>query len=232
MSRERPTALLAGATGLVGEHLLRELTERVGADGTPAYRSITAVSRRRLVDALGPGALDRPSGVQVREVQVDFTQLHQVAGELEADHVYCALGTTLRRARSKDRFRRVDFDHPLTLARLALDAGARHFSLVSSIGANSRARGFYLKVKGETEEALREVGYPSVSILRPSIIGGPRRDSRPMEALGTALLSVAPARWRTLHARDVARCMVTLALAEAPGVRVVESAEIRRIAKR
>lgn len=230
MSPHHPSALLAGATGLVGSHLLRELLGRTGADGSPTYGRVTVVTRRPLAEALGPGAVPREGGVELREVHADFDHLSRLRDALQSDHVFCALGTTMRKAGSRERFRRVDFDYPRTVAHVAREAGARHFSLVSSIGAGPGARGFYLRVKGEAEEAVAGVGYPSVTIVRPSVIGGTRGESRPGEAVAKWLLSVVPGRYRTIHPRDIAACMVTLALREAPGVRIVESEEIRRIA--
>lgn len=219
----RPEALLAGATGLVGGYLLRELVSRVGADGAPAYARVTVLTRRPLAQA--------PEGeVAVREVVADFASLERARHALGAEHVFCALGTTMRKAGSRKRFREVDLDYPVALARLAREAGARHFSLVSSSGANARSRGFYLRVKGEAEAGLAGAGYPSVTVARPSVIGGQRGESRPLEALAKWALAFAPGRMRTVHARDIARSMVTLALMEAPGLRVVESEEIRRIA--
>lgn len=213
---------------------MQELLERRGPDGRPAYRSVTVLSRRPVGEPLphrgvsaGQAGLEFP---EVREVVTDFSLLPDVREALAADHVFCALGTTIRKAGSRERFRQVDYDYPATLGQLSRETGARHFSLVSSVGAEPGARGFYLKVKGETEEALQEVGFPSLTVVRPSVIGGPRGESRPMETLAKWALSLVPGRYRTVHARDIARCMVTLALEERTGVRVVESEEIRRIA--
>ena len=234
MTRDRPTALVAGATGLVGGFVLRELLDRRDPDGLPAYRSVTVLSRRPLEEALPDrGVSDGQAGAdvpEIREVVTDFSLLPDVREALAADHVFCALGTTIRKAGSRERFRRVDYDYPTTLGRLSLKTGARHFSLVSSVGADPGARGFSLRVKGETEEALRDLGLPSVTVMRPSVIGGPREESRPMETLAKWALALVPGRYRTVHARDIARCMVKLALEERPGIRVVESEEIRRIA--
>lgn len=225
--RERPRALLAGATGLVGGHLLREILDRQGPDREPAYASLTVLTRREL-----PPAMTRGAGIPIRVERVDFARLADAASAIEADHVYCALGTTMRKARSKNRFRTVDFDYPLSLARHTLESGAVHFAFVSSIGASPSARSFYLRVKGETEEAIARVGFPGVTIARPSVIGGARSERRPLEAVGKAMMTLLPGRLRTIRARDIASAMVTLALEERAGVRVVESEALRRVARR
>lgn len=224
---QAPRALLAGATGLVGRYLLRELLARTRDDGDPAYREVVVLTRRPLPDLLLAG-LDRD---RVQEVEVDFTRLGELGAAAVADHVFCALGTTIRKAGSRERFREVDHGLPLALARATRAVGARHFGLVSSMGARADAGAFYLRVKGELEEELRGVGFPSVGIVRPSVIGGPRGEFRPAEAVGRVLLSLVPGRLRTVHAADIATAMVTVALEEAPGIRVLESEEIRRMAE-
>jgi uncharacterized protein YbjT (DUF2867 family) len=214
------TALVAGATGLIGGHLIRLLVR------DPRYHRIVVLARRPL-----PPHLD---GQGVRTHVLDFerleTRARDLAADLAVDHVFCALGTTLRAAGSRARFQRVDLDYTRMLARLARQAGARHFSLVSSIGANPESRVFYSRVKGEAEAAVRELGYPSGSLLRPSILGGEREQDRPIERVGQRIAALIPGRYRLVKAEDVAWAMVDLAVREEPGWRVVESEEVRRIA--
>jgi uncharacterized protein YbjT (DUF2867 family) len=145
--------------------------------------------------------------------------------------VFCALGTTIRKAGSQERFRRVDYEYPLQLAQIALRNGARHFSIVSALGASRSSPFFYSRVKGEVEEALRQMDWPSLAILHPSLIAGERTESRPLERLSERLLGFAPATWRPVHARDIAGAMIATALREPPGVTVIESREISRVAR-
>ncbi|HVN43543.1 MAG TPA: NAD(P)H-binding protein, partial [Steroidobacteraceae bacterium] len=152
------TALLAGATGLVGGELLAKLL------ANEAYTRVIVVTRREL----GPAARAR----KVRPVVVDFEDLDRVCDEMRADHVFCALGTTIRKAGSQDKFRRVDYEYPRRIAELTRGNGARHFSLVSALGASRTSPFFYSRVKGELEEALRAMQWPSLGIFRPSVIGG------------------------------------------------------------
>ena len=132
--------LLAGATGLVG----RECLARLAADETVS--GITALVRRMPADS---SRHDR----KVRFAEVDFDRLEEQRALFAVDQVICALGTTIRKAGSREAFRRVDYDYPLAIARLALEGGARHFLLVSALGADPESRVFYSRVKGEMEES-------------------------------------------------------------------------------
>ena len=210
------TAILAGATGLVGGECLRQLL------ASPRYERVIVVTRREL------GAAARHD--KLREVVVEFDRLGDAKARLRGDHVFCALGTTIRKAGSQAKFRAVDYEYPLRLARLALQNGARHFSVVSALGASRSSPFFYSRVKGEVEEGLRQMGWPSLGIFRPSVIAGERAESRPLERVSEHLLRFAPATWRPVPARDIAGAMIAVALREPPGVTVIESREISRVA--
>ena len=211
------TAIVAGATGLVGGECLRRLLEE------PAYASVIVVARRDL----GSAGKHR----KLQQVTVEFDRLGDVRDRLRGDHVFCALGTTIRKAGSQARFRVVDQDYPLRLAELTRQGGARHFSIVSALGASRSSPFFYSRVKREVEEALREMGWPSLAILRPSVIAGGRTESRPLERLGERLLGFAPATWRPVAATDIGGAMVATALREPGGVTVIESKDIAAAAK-
>ena len=206
------TALIAGATGLVGGECLQRLLAE------PRYQSVIAVTRRELAG--------RPTSPKLRQLVTDFADLDGQRSGLRADHVYCALGTTMRKAGSRTEFRRIDLEIPLQLARLARAAGASHFSVVSAVGADRRSRFFYSRIKGELEHALIDMAWPSLAIFRPSLIAGPRVESRPLERLSGGLLRYAPSAWRPVAAADIAGGMVTLALESPPGVAIVESRAI------
>jgi uncharacterized protein YbjT (DUF2867 family) len=198
------TALLAGATGLVGGHLLQRLL----AD--PRHKRVVTVSRK----ALG---IEHP---KLRPLITDFDTIEAaVAGLGEtADDAFCALGTTIKTAGSRAAFRRVDFGYVVAFARAARAAGAQRFMLVSAIGANARSGIFYLRVKGEMEEAVAALGYPALHIFRPGPLLGQRAESRPREALGMALapflnpLMLGPAKaYRGIPADTVAAAMISAA---------------------
>ena len=204
------TALLAGASGLVGGHLLQRLL----AD--PRYKRVITVSRKEL-------GIEHP---KLRSLITDFDAIEAaIAGLGETvDDAFCALGTTIKTAGSRAAFRRVDFGYVVAFARAARAAGARRFMLVSAIGASARSRIFYLRVKGETEEAVAALGYPALHIFRPGLLLGQRAESRPREALGMALapflnpLMLGPAKaYRGIPADTVAAAMIIAAGAERTG---------------
>lgn len=206
------TALLAGASGLVGGECLRALTD------SPRYERVLVVARRDL------GAVAAHPKIEQRIL--DFGDLAAYGPLLEADHVFCTLGTTIKKAGSRERFREVDFTYAYELARLTLARGAAHFSIVSAIGASTRSPFFYSQVKGELEVALRRMGWPSLAILRPSVIAGKRAEHRPFEQIGARVLAFGPRAWRPVPAAAIAEAMVALARREPPGVAIVESRDI------
>jgi uncharacterized protein YbjT (DUF2867 family) len=167
---------------------------------------------------------------RIENPQVDFDALPADAAWWAVDAAICALGTTIRDAGSQAAFRRVDVDYVVAVATRARAAGARAFALNSSLGADPAARSFYLRCKGEAEAAVRALGYPSLTLVRPSLIGGERERRRPLEHVGTiALRALAPAvpkRWRVVPAERIARCLLDAALTAATGERVVESEAI------
>lgn len=207
--------LLAGSSGLVG----RECLELLVAD--PTVVTVTALVRRD-----PPGELRR-SG-KLRFERVDFDALEASRQLFAVDQVVCALGTTIRKAGSRKAFRRVDFDYPLAIARLALELGARHFLLVSAIGADARSSVFYSRVKGELEEAIAALGYPAFTIVRPSLLLGEREEFRLGEEVAKRFAWAMPRRYRPVTARDVAAALITAARQNRPGRRIIESTGIPR----
>jgi uncharacterized protein YbjT (DUF2867 family) len=206
------TALLAGASGLVGGECLKRLVE------SAEYGRVIVVTRRDLGESA--------RNPKVRQLVVDFDRLGDQREGLRAHHVFCALGTTIRKAGSKARFRRVDYEYPLRLAQLARMNDARHFSIVSALGASPSSPLFYSRVKGEVEQGLRAMRWPSLAIFRPSVIAGERGESRPLERASEYLLRVAPATWRPVAASDIAAAMVAVAIESPPDVTIIESRDI------
>lgn len=215
------TAILAGATGLVGRECLRLV---LAAD--PAYDSVIALVRRPL-PASHPHLVVR---------QLDFER----AGTIEippAAHVFCALGTTIRKAGSEAAFRRVDFDYPRMLAERAAAAGNARFMLVSSVGASPRTGNFYLRVKGELEDAVRALPLDSAHFFRPSFLIGDRAEHRGGEKAGILFArALAPVlfgplrKYRANPATSVAAAMVHAARLDARGAFVYHYDEIVRLA--
>ena len=206
-------AVVAGATGLVGRALVRQLA----AD--PRWREVRALVRR-----VPRPELEAP---RVVPVEVDYTRLQPPPFWAASDHVFCALGTTMRQAGSEAAFREVDFDYPLALARAALARGSGHVLLVSAVGASPTSRIFYNRVKGEGEAAIAALGFRSLTIARPSLLLGDRGEFRPKEQLGRLLGLFAPPRWKPVAAEGVARALVNAARQDLPGVRILENRDLR-----
>ncbi len=211
------TALIAGASGLVGSHCLRLLLAE------PAYDRVVALGRRRV-------ALTH---AKLHQQIVDFARLADIAEPPRIDDAFCCLGTTMRRAGSRGAFRRVDLTYVHELARFAVRGGAMRFLLVSSMGADPGARNFYTRVKGEAEAAVRATVGPGALLFRPSLLMGRRAEVRMGERAGIALsralgfLFVGPLRrYRPIAAETVARAMLRVALEGHGGPRVYRSDEI------
>ena len=202
------TALLLGATGLVGGHALRLLAR----DGR--WGRVVTLGRRPM----------EPASHRHEDHVVDFDRLAEHADLFACDDLFCCLGTTRKEAGSKDAFRRVDLQIPAEAARLAHAGGAAQGLLVSALGADPGSRVFYTRTKGEAEEAFRDAGFEAVQIVRPSLLTGDRDEVRRGERAAEAVLgALRPAlvgplrRLRPTPAIDVARALVAVAAAAPPG---------------
>jgi uncharacterized protein YbjT (DUF2867 family) len=203
---------ILGATGLVGTECVRQF-----ADSREFARVVT-LTRRPLPETIAQ--------TRAETHIADFERLDDAAEHFRVSHIVCALGTTIRNAGSQERFRRIDHDYPLAAARLGLGQGARHFLLVSALGANARSRIFYSRVKGQVEDAIRTLPYRSVTIVRPSLLLGERAEPRLGESIGRLLAGVTPRRYKPVHARDVAATLLRAAVEDRAGVRIIESRDI------
>ncbi|MBF2934476.1 aldehyde dehydrogenase family protein [Pseudomonas aeruginosa] len=197
--------LLAGATGLTGEHLLDRILSE------PTLAKVIAPARKALAEH---PRLDNPVG-PLAEL------LPQLNGSI--DTAFCCLGTTIKEAGSEEAFRAVDFDLPLAVGKRALEMGARHYLVVSALGADAKSSIFYNRVKGELEQALQEQGWPQLTIARPSLLFGPREEFRLAEILAAPIARILPGKYHGIEACDLARALWRLALEEGKGVRIVES---------
>ncbi len=214
------TALLLGATGLVGSECLKRLV----ADDY--YSRIIVLTRRALADAAG--------GPKIESHVVDFDRVSDCRDLLKASHVFCTLGSTLQKAGSKEQFRRIDFTYVHGIAAICAEQGTEHFLVVSAMGANARSRIFYSRVKGELEEALQRLPFKGLSVFRPSLILGDRKECRLKEEISKRVSSVflyaVPEKYKPVEAADIAKAMLMTAHAGPTGFRIYESDEIRRMA--
>lgn len=211
MSTTPRRVLLAGATGLTGRELLALLLD----DASVSH--VLAPTRH----ALPPHPkLENPVGM----VSHLIAQLHG-----SVDTVFCCLGTTIRQAGSREAFRMVDYDLPVSLGRHALALGAQHYVVISALGADPTSRLFYNRTKGELELALQKQGWAQLTIVRPSLLLGARHKLRLGEVFAAPFSRVLPGRWRGISAATVARAMWALSTAPGDRVRVVESDELQKL---
>lgn len=204
------TALILGATGLIGGLCLRRLLD----DET--YATVIAVTRRKI-----PLAHSR-----FQQKIIDFHNLEEELQGVHVDDVYCCIGTTIKKAGSEEAFRQVDYSYPLVIAEILKKQGASHFLLVSAMGADSASRFFYNRVKGDLEAAVKGLEYAFVTIARPSLLVGDRQESRPLEQLGNGILGLLSPllvggfqRIKPIEADKVAAALVLQARAVAKGKR-------------
>jgi uncharacterized protein YbjT (DUF2867 family) len=208
-------ALLAGATGLVGSNILHLLTKE------DTIGEVRALTRRSL-----PSQDKSPV---VKEFITDFERLQDHPEWFDVDMVFCALGTTIAKAKTQAAFRHVDFDYALAIGKAARSAGARHFLLVTAIGANPRSRFFYNRIKGELEDAILTLGYPSVTIARPSMLLGDRQEYRIGEHIAKKITWLFPSFLAGVKASQVAFALVNSANKPAIGVTILDNKTMRSI---
>jgi uncharacterized protein YbjT (DUF2867 family) len=202
--------LLVGATGLVGSHVLGKALADHRID------SVVAPTRRAL-----------PPHAKLTNPVVDFSALPEDAGWWLVDGVICTLGTTRAAAGTDEAFRTVDYAYPLAIAKIARRHGAQRFALNSSLGADAKSRLLYPRTKGEVERDLQALNYPSLTIVRPGLIGGNRAEYRAGERIAAAVLGVLgpllPRRYRISPAERIAEALIDAAIDGAPGIHIIEA---------
>jgi uncharacterized protein YbjT (DUF2867 family) len=217
-------AILFGATGLVGSHLLEILIKE------EEYAKIVLFNRKPVqsVKSLSP---------KIEEIITDFSDLKSLEGYCKGSDLFCCLGTTIRKAKTKENFRQVDFDLPVVIASIASRKPFNRFVVISSIGANAESRNFYLRTKGEMEQAVRGILGEKVFIIRPSMLLGKRNEYRFGEIVGkwfTVLLSLVLigklSRYKGIQANDVARAMLVIAIHGSES-QIVESDQLQKLSK-
>jgi uncharacterized protein YbjT (DUF2867 family) len=214
------TALLFGATGLVGGHCLKLLL------ANDSYSEVVLFLRHPIPI----------THAKLKQHLIDFDHLHNYTTSLQGDDLYCCLGTTMRKAGSQEAFERVDYHYPVEIAQIASANGVRQYLLVSSIGADPSSANFYLRTKGKVEEAIKAIPFRAHLIFRPSFLMGSRQEVRLGERIGIAAvraLTAAPMsplkKYRPIAASVVAAAMVSRALANLEGIHLFESDDIQSI---
>mgnify|MGYP000906032709 CR=1 FL=1 len=196
------TALLVGASGLVGHELVNIILEN------PDYETLTILVRKRM-------DVEHPKLVQI---EVDFNRLEAYKDFFSVTDVFCCLGTTIKKAGSQAAFRKVDFEYPLVMANLAKEQGAQKFLMITAIGADAHSKVFYSRVKGEIEQEIKQLGLASVHFFQPSLLLGNRSEFRLGEKLAMivspifGILMVGSLRkYKPVKAKEVAMAMQIIA---------------------
>jgi uncharacterized protein YbjT (DUF2867 family) len=214
------TAVVIGATGLTGNSLVTLLLH------DNRFSKVKVLLR-------SPSLKQRPG---LETVIVDFDDEESLASALHGDVVFCCVGTTIVKAGSKERFRKVDFEIPVRCATIAHRQNIPQFLLMSAGMANPASKNFYARTKGETEQAIEKIGFPGLHIFRPSVLLGIRKEFRLGELIGKFLILVfyflLQGRWkkyRPIKAVNVARAMVNIAGSNISGTHVYESDAIKEL---
>ncbi|SEV94355.1 Uncharacterized conserved protein YbjT, contains NAD(P)-binding and DUF2867 domains [Chitinophaga sp. YR573] len=215
------TAVVLGATGLTGNSLVTLLLH------DNRFSKVKVLLR-------SPSLKQRPG---LEAVIVDFDDEEGLASALHGDVLFCCIGTTIAKAGSKESFRKVDFEIPVRCATIAHRQNMQQFLLVSAVGANPASMNFYLRTKGETEQAIEKTGFSALHIFRPAVLLGPREEFRLGEWIGKFLTLVfyflLQGRWRKyrpIKAVNVAKAMINAAINTPSGTHVYESDAIKELA--
>ena len=215
---EKRNALIAGATGLVGNALLQQLLN------DDQYEKIIVLTRKPL----------EITNSKIVLLQIDFVNIKAINPGFTVDDVFCALGTTIKTAGSQDAFYKVDFTYVVNLGKWCAANAVKRFMIVSAMGANAKSGIFYNRVKGEMEEAVKQLNISQKMIFRPSLLMGNRTEKRTGEKIaqavvgGLGFLFVGPLlKFKGIHADVVAKAMIKAAKLDKQGFTVYESGEMQ-----
>lgn len=214
------TALIVGATGLVGGFVLKYLLD------DDYFSEVIVLSRK-------------PSGTQhskLKEILVDFDKIEDYAADIKADVIFCCLGTTIKDAGSQDAFKKVDYEYPLRIAEIAKKNGSTKYLIITALGSSKSSIVFFNRVKGEIEDAIGKLNYDTLHILQPSLIIGQRNEKRIGEGIAQKLSPIynvmmfGPLRkYKSINAEQIAKAMVHYAKLEDKGIYKHPSSELQKI---
>ncbi|MFN4233947.1 MAG: NAD-dependent epimerase/dehydratase family protein [Bacteroidia bacterium] len=211
------TALIAGASGLVGSYCLEYLLQ------SKIHDKVICITRKTLPN----------QSPYLQQIIADANNLAETLSELKADDVYCCIGTTINKAGTQEAFKQVDYTYVKVLAEQLKNNGATSFAVVSSIGADAKSSNFYLRIKGEMENAVKACNYTKTIILRPSMLLGPRKEFRMGEAIGKVFMTTFSflfvgklKRYKAIEATQVAKALIHFTQEDFKGLKVVENEEL------
>ena len=213
-------AIVVGASGLIGSKLVNILINSYG------YDEVLVLARKKT----------RITSPRLTQMIIEFEHLDHYADAITGDALFCCLGTTKNQTPNQAEYRKIDHDYPVELAKICLKNGVGQFHLVSSIGANAKASGFYLKTKGETEEDIKSVGIQTTCIYQPSLLTGRKKNPRVTERILAGVMAVINPlllgglkKYRSIPGYTVAMAMFKRSLKDKPGVFTYTSDKIKQL---
>ena len=209
---------LIGSSGLIGTHFIEEIDP-------DDFEVVTAITRRII-----PNLENKDF---IKQSVHDFLDLEKMRQDLKTDVLVSALGTTIKKAGSKEEFMKIDHDIPLEISRIAQEEGCCTMILISSMGANSKSNIFYRRVKGLLEESLEEIGFEEFHILRPSLLLGKRTEIRPFEYISKLIMDhlslLIPEKYKPIHASIIAKTIKYLIMEKKSGKHIWEGRKLFNI---
>lgn len=208
--------LLAGATGLIGYEFLSQIMN------ISDFENITILTRRKLNEFSGNSKL--------KQVIIDFDKLDNFGEEIKGDYLVCTMGTTIKKAGTKENFYKVDHDYCLKMAQLAQKNGTKHLILITAMGADANSSIFYNKVKGELEEDVKQIPFESIHIIRPSLLLGERKEKRVVEAIAMKVSKVIaflfPIKYKPIDIKVIVKKIIALIKKTPKGLFIYEGKSI------
>ena len=208
------TALVVGASGLIGKHLTQKLL------ASQYYNKVTIIVRKKLTI----------EHQKLEQFVMDFDKID--TSKIIADDIFCCLGTTMKQAGSKEAFYKVDFTYPLNFAKAGLANGTKQFLIITAMGADEKSWIYYNRVKGEIEKALSDLRYPTFIILRPSMLAGEREHPRIGEKIGKVVMDffapLIPDNYKVIAGEKVAQAMLELAQKGIKNKDIYESGSLQK----
>lgn len=202
-------AIIAGGTGLIGQHTIEYLLE------DEDFSKVYILNRRKI-------GYDHPKAI---EIIVDFDDLSKSLENIQATHAFCTLGTTIKKAGSKEAFKKVDYTYPLNFAQAVFERGCQNFNIVTAMGTDKPSFIFYNQVKYEITEALTKIGFNTLNILQPSLLLGERGENRLGEKVAQKFFNLTKPFWigslkhvAGIEGEQVAKAMVHIAKNQGIGI--------------
>lgn len=202
-------AIIIGASGLIGSELLSVLLH------SNTYTDVIVLVRKSL----------NIQNQKLKEIITDFSNLWEIKEHIKADVIFCCIGTTRAKTPDLNNYRKIDHDIPIEIGKIAVENQVRQYHLVSALGANAQSSNFYSKIKGETEDNLKDLNIPSIHIYQPSLLRGERKEKRVGEKIALSLMkAIDPLligslkKYRSIKTSVIALAMYQQSLKEDQGI--------------